>query len=309
MVTTRRNPKVPELTFFQKRGVFIGASMGIIIGLLIGFSIPALVDIPFGTQCSCDIGFSVSEDFTLSVKNGTDDTWIHEDSDQFDPLIVMLSVIEFDPIIIQAYKDNVTEGIPLNETITENKATYMSYKNIMIGNAKLQLFLTELFDLINGSLPEPTEDELLELLTPMARGEVTTTKSYKPVLLAGMSIIMGNQTWLNDPESINMTDPLEIFNNTYIIQTGFIENTNPLTLSVPAVLESPFFVEDCSNLNFVLNHVEINSTIEDDVPLCDLVSYEATLNGVDINGDFNYIPLNIIGLLMTLITLFEDVIL
>jgi len=127
--TPTRKPQTPDP--LQKYGIIIGVVLGLIFGLLAGLFIP--VNMPFD-DCDPSVSFSIDNNFELSVFNGTDGTPIHEDSDQFECLLSILSIIEFDPVIIQAYQDNAT-GTPLNETITENIGTYMSYKNVFMLNA------------------------------------------------------------------------------------------------------------------------------------------------------------------------------
>ncbi len=276
-----------------KKGLTI-STIGLAIALILMIVIPSIASItnPFGT-CNMQVGFAVDEDFSITVYNGTDGTPIHEDSDQFESLITILSIIEFDPIIIQAYKDNITEGIPLNETITENVGTYMSYKNVFICNAKLQLFLTELFEGINGTLPEPTEEEILELLLPLERESYVRTKTSIPCLLAGATVLLGNTTWLNNPESINITDFMEIFNNTYAVNMAFLDTENLINLGIPEALESPFFVDTCHSLDFKLTGLDFNTTIVDDLPMSEINEWTGEINGVAVSGTNDEIPLNI----------------
>jgi hypothetical protein len=291
----------------RNKKIILGVTLGAIVVIALCIGIPFLsnsITNPFG--CTPKVSFSIDQDFEISVYNGTDGTPIHENSDQFECLLSILSIVEFDPIIIQAYQDNAT-GTPLNETITENIGTFMNYKNSFIANAKLQLFLTMLFEGINGSYPEPTEDELLELLTPLEREQSVSTRVQQPALLAGFTAIMGNTTWLNDPENINITDPMDIFNNFYIVNVGFLDTINPVNLGIPEALDSDFFVEDCTNLNFKLNSLKFNSTIEDDLPVTDLIQWNGELNNVDVSGSNGYVPLNIPALIQFLSVLGTDI--
>jgi hypothetical protein len=300
--------KQEELMLRNKK-IVVGVTIGVILLLILGLGLPLLLQSasnPFN-NCRSSVSFEIDEDFTLSVYNGTDGTPIEENSDQFECLLTILSIIEFDPIIIDAYEKNISEGMPLNETITENIGTYMSYKNVFIANAKLQLFLTMLFEGINGSYPEPTEDELNQLLLPLEREQPVRTSITNPGLLAGVTTIFGNTTWLNVPENINITDFMDIFSNFYMVNIGFLDTINPLNLGIPEALESDFFVDDCSNLNFKLTSLEFNSTIEDDLPVNDMIEWNGELNNQDVSGSNGFIPLNIPALIQFLSLLGSEI--
>lgn len=287
----------------QKYGIIIGVVLGLVFGLIFGLFIP--VNMPFD-DCNPSCSFAIDNNFKLSVYNGTDGTPIHEDSDQFECLFSILSIIEFDPVIVKAYQDNAT-GIPLNETIVENIGTYMSYKNVFIANAKLQLFLTMIFEGINGTLPEPTEDELLELLTPLERETEVSTSVVKPALFAGFTGIFGNSTWLNDPESINITDITDIFNNFYVVNVGFLDTLNPINLAIPEAIESDFFVDNCNDLNFKLSKLNFNMTYYDGLPVMKLNEWNGKLNGVSVSGSNGYVPLNVPALIQFLSLLYTEI--
>jgi hypothetical protein len=266
---------------------------GILTGIVIQSQIPIIPleenECPLPTYSG--INLQIDTNFNVSLWNDTSKSFKYYENNSYEVLFAIISVQMFDPIIIDAYNRNKTNGENLTDILGNKTNLYQCMSEYFISNGNIVMFMNNLYEIVNGT--EPLPENMTDLLLPLSRSPKTLLLD-KPFFIAGITLFCIAKEKTN----------LKLFSEDIILfTTGFIKNTTLFNINIEDIIESQYFVNTNEIVNLRINNICMNMTKDFWYSKNYTMNYKNSL----IKSEYSPIPTNPFSVIVTLSTILNGI--